>query len=263
VADEVTTEDTRGSSRGTERKGPQSAQRPEEAREEVDVTAIANFAQELADMAVADPSEGAQTEQESDRGEGFDDDQEVEVEIEKEDMAKARPAREATVLPGGEDDPDDAAPPPTPDAAPAAAPPGSPIPRIRPRARAAWLGLETALEAGLAEAILFGWQARVATSRVEELTTPEWLALVRAMRIARTPIAQALVLKALGANRDPPILPAFASRIREIGEAQAVSLVESRVAGVQNVARGVVNVQQYGVKLAASIIGVEPLVQRG
>ncbi len=226
AADEAVNElqDTRGASRGTEQKGPQSGQRPEEAREGVDAAAAATFARELAELAAADPSEGGQQAAgERDREEALDDDVEVEVE---DDFEEARPARKETVEPGGEDDPEPAAEPPPPvDPADATAdaPPGSPIPKLRPAARVAWLGVEEPLAAAAEAAILFGYPQRASVARILTLTTTQWMALVRAMRTAREPVLQGFVLKALAANRDPVALPSFAARLAELGGEEAVT----------------------------------------
>ncbi|MCP4872630.1 MAG: hypothetical protein GY898_28395 [Proteobacteria bacterium] len=230
VAEEVgLVGDTRGATRGAEAGQQRSPRQAEEAREGVDAAAAADFASQLAEMAVADPSDPSQADKSSEQEEGFEEDIEVEVEVDGDDLDEARPARATTVLPGDEDDPDDANPVEIPpEDAPAAAPVGSPIPRIRPRARAAWLGIDEALQAGTDEAILVGHQGRVAVARIEELTTREWLNLVRAMRVAREPLAQAFVLKALGAHRESSCLPAFAARVIELGSTEAVRLQHAR-----------------------------------
>lgn len=229
VAEEVgLVEDTRGATRGVEAASARTPRQAEEARTEgVDTAAAADFASQLAEMAVADPPDESMLDKSSEQELGADGDVEIEVE-EANEIEEARPARASTVLPGGEDDPEAPNPPLTPEEAPAAAPVGSPVPKIRPRARAAWLGVDEALQAGADARILLGHQARVAVARIEDLTTREWLDLVRAMRTARAPLAQAFVLKGLGAHREPSALPALAQRVLELGPEEAVKLQHAR-----------------------------------
>lgn len=220
AADDLETwaSDTRGVSRGVERPehaGPQQA--PPE-REGVDAAAVASFTKELAEMASADPEDPAFAHQDDELLLGGEFDRAEEL------LTTPRAARKETVEQGGDDPPaEEEADAPVADAppdAPAATP--SPIPRLLPKARVAWLGLDEVLMHAAEHDLLVGWAAELALARIPALPAADWLGLVEAFRLCGTRTTAAAVLKALAGHTPGRALPPFAEHVAELGDAEVL-----------------------------------------
>ena len=213
---------TQGATAGVEQRDRKGPHRPEEARDRVEPAAVASFTKELAEMATADPADAGPAL-------NWRDGQEVESEFgEDRSLFEARPARKETIDFGGEDDPEPAEPPPPTDPTPPAGGGGSVVPRLRPRARATWLGLEASLAAGAEAGILVGYQAALVPQLIPRLTSASWTRLVEALSRLESAVLVAFVLKALAAHRHPDVLPAFAARLKELGPQEALQLQWAR-----------------------------------
>jgi len=224
---------TQGVSPGNEAPGVRKGLADRESgRESVDAAQAASFTRDLVSLSDAAPADSDDAELSL-----IEPEADLAAELEAATLeavaAARRPARKETVLPGGDGAEEGgaaspASPPSPPDEPGAAAAPVPRAPRLRPRARVAWLGLEETLQAGRAAGILRDYQVSLLDPLIPRLTTPHWEDLTEALARCETLLGSAFVLKALAANRHPSELPGFAAALAELGESEALLRQEMR-----------------------------------